>query len=192
MGSSPGWQAPPPPGVAPFAPPYPMAPPPQARRQFNGKRRAVLSVAVLLAVFGAALIGVIAGTHIASPSPKIPPASALDASPPAPSSEAVRTQTVDLCTRFATAYAAIPTPQNAAADVVPAANYVAEGLRDNADADADVRKAVIESLRMLQDHGAALSREPSRGAVQPPTNWTAAAANAADDQVWAACYGYKG
>lgn len=104
----------------------------------------------------------------------------------------MRAQTVDLCTRFATAYAAIPSPQNISADVVPAANYVADALRDNFAADSGVRAAVAKSLQLLRDHGAALSREPARGAVRPPTNWTAAAANAADDQVWAACNGYQG
>lgn len=150
-----------------------------------------MTFAVIAAVFGAALIGVIVGTHLASPS-RTASTSVLDVSPPAPSLEAVRAQTVDLCTRFATAYAAIPSPQNISADVVPAANYVADALRDNTAADSGVRAAVTKSLQLLRDHGAALSREPARGAVRPPTNWTAAAANAADDQVWAACNGYQG
>lgn len=190
VGSSPGWQATPPSASSPHPSPYPVPFVPPSPRP-SGARRAVVAIVAIVAVFGAALVGVIVGTHIASPS-KTAPSSALDASPPAPSPETVRTQTADLCTRFATAYAAIPSPQNIAADVLPAANYIAEALRDNAHADADVRTAVTKSLRMLQDHGAALSREPSRGAVQPPTNWTAAAANAADDAVWSSCYGYEG
>ncbi|MCV7224793.1 hypothetical protein [Mycolicibacterium komossense] len=97
-----------------------------------------------------------------------------------------------MCTRFATAYAAIPTPQNIAADVVPAANYIADALRDNAIADSGVRAAIAKSLQQLRDQGAALSRQPARGAVQPPTDWTAAPANAADDQVWSSCEGYQG
>jgi hypothetical protein len=96
-----------------------------------------------------------------------------------------------LCTRFAAAYASIPTPQTRAADVVPAANYVADALRDNPVGDPGVRAAMIKSLQLMRDHGAALSREPSKGAVQPPTDWVAAAANAADDQVWARCNGYQ-
>ncbi|ORV20327.1 hypothetical protein AWB97_24550 [Mycobacterium intracellulare subsp. chimaera] len=103
----------------------------------------------------------------------------------------MRAQTINLCTRFAAAYAAIPTPQTRAADVIPAANYVADALRDDPAADAGVRDAMAQSLRLMQDHGAALSREPAKGAVQPPTNWTAAAANAADDKVWTACNGYQ-
>ncbi len=50
---------------------------------------------------------------------------------------------------------------------------------------------MLKSLQLMRDQGAALSREPSKGAVQPPTGWTAATANAADDKVWALCNGYQ-
>jgi hypothetical protein len=154
-----------------------------------GTRRVVLVAAVIAAVFGAGLAGVVVGTHVTSP-PR--PAVAPTAAPPTVDPDEIRAETVDLCTRFAAAYAALPTPQNSAADVVPAANYIADALRENPIADAAVRAAITESLRLFRQHAAALSREPARGAVQPPTNWTAAAANAADDQVWTACQGYQG
>lgn len=186
MSSSPGWQAAPPAAAYPL-PPYP--PPGGGRQTWGGARRAVMILGVMVCVFAAGLGGVAVGTHIAS---RPSPAAAATSTPPPPSADIVRTQTIDLCTRFATAYAAIPSPQNVSADLVPATNYVADALRDNPAADSDVRAAVTKSLQQLRDHGAALSREPARGAVQPPTNWTAAAANAADDQVWASCHSYQG
>ncbi len=192
MTPGPGWSSTPPiagpPRPGPYAmPPAPPQTPPAGRRQSGGVRRAATIAAFVACVFGAGVGGVIVGTHIASR-----PTPVAVAHPPAPSPEVIRAQTVDLCTRFAAAYAAIPTPQTRAADVVPAANYVADALRDNPVGDPDVRAAMIKSLQLMRDHGAALSREPSKGAVQPPTDWTAAAANAADDQVWARCNGYQG
>lgn len=155
----------------------------------SSARRAGLATVVIACVFGAGLAGVIVGTHIGStPTPTAAPAPA----PPSPSPDQIRAQTIDLCTRFAAAYAAIPTPQTKSADIVPAANYVADALRDDSAADPAVRAAMTESLRLMRDQGAALSREPARGAVQPPTNWTAGAANAADDRVWSACQAYQG
>ncbi|KAA6142696.1 hypothetical protein, partial [Escherichia coli] len=79
----------------------------------------------------------------------------------------MRAQTINLCTRWAAAYAAIPTPQTRAADVVPATNYVADALRDNPAADTGVRAAMLKSLQLMRDQAAALSREPAKGAVQP-------------------------
>lgn len=174
----------PPPG--PYSPPAPTHTPPTARQAGGLLRRAAVAAAFVACVSGAGVGGVIVGTHIASR-----PAPVAIAHPPSPSPEVVRAQTVDLCTRFAAAYAAIPTPQNHAADVVPAANYVADALRDNPAADPGVRAAMLKSLQLMRDQGAALSREPSKGAVQPPTGWTAATANAADDKVWALCNGYQ-
>ncbi|ULP45619.1 MULTISPECIES: hypothetical protein [Mycobacterium] len=131
--------------------------------------------------------GVAVGAHLA---PRPTTATPLPATSPPPP-EVVRAQTINLCTRWAAAYAAIPTPQTRAADVVPATNYVADALRDNPAADTGVRAAMLKSLQLMRDQAAALSREPAKGAVQPPAGWTAAAANAADDQVWARCNGYQ-
>lgn len=183
------WEAAPPSAAYPLLPPNPPHPPAGDRQKGGSARRVFTILSVIACVFAAALGGVFVGTQIAS---RPSPTTAATSTPPPPSADTVRTQTIDLCTRFATAYAAIPSPQNVSADLVPAANYIADALRDNTAADSDVRAAVTKSLQQLRDHGAALSREPARGAVRPPTNWTAAAANAADDQVWAACHGYQG
>lgn len=166
-------------------PPAPPQTPPAGRRP--GVRRAATIAAFVACVFGAGVGGVAVGAHLASRPTAFPPPS-----PAPPSPEVVRAQTINLCTRWAAAYAAIPTPQTRAADVVPAANYVADALRDNPAGDPGVRAATIKSLQLLRDQAAALSREPTKGAVQPPAGWTAAAANAADDQVWARCNGYQG
>lgn len=191
MTHAPGWSSTPPIAGSPRLGPYPMPPaPPQtppAGRRSGGGRRAATLAAFVACVFGAGVGGVAVGAHLAAR----PIAGTTPTAPLPPAPEIVRAQTINLCTRFAAAYAAIPTPQDHAADVVPAANYVADALRDNSVADAGVRAAMTQSLQLMQDQAAALSREPAKGAVQPPTNWTAAAANAADDKVWAACNGYQ-
>lgn len=164
-----------------------------SRRGNAGLRVGMVAGATVL-VFVAGLAGVIVGAQI-TPSPTAsPPAAAPPSGPPpvAPSPTQVRAQTIDLCTRFAAGYAAVPSPQKSAADVVPAANYISDALRDNMIADPVVRSAVTESLRLFRSQAAALSREPAKGAVQPPADWTAAASNAADDAVWSACNGYQG
>ncbi|TXH20006.1 MAG: hypothetical protein E6R06_23000 [Mycobacterium sp.] len=150
-----------------------------------GKRRIVRLGAFLAAAFVLGLVGGLLGAHI-SPSPA-PPAQVTAAEP---SADEVRAQTIDLCTRFAAAYAAIPAPQTASADMIPATNYVSDALRDNPIADPGVREAVGKSLRLMREQSAALSHEKSRGAVQPPNGFNAAPANAADDRVWDQCYGY--
>lgn len=191
MTHAPGWSSIPPIAGSARPGPYPMPPaPPQpqpAVRRSSGVARAATIAALVACVFGAGVGGVAVGVHLAPrPTTATPPPAT---SPPPP--EVVRAQTIDLCTRWAAAYAAIPTPQTRAADVVPAANYVADALRDNPAADPGVRATMLKSLQLMRDQGAALSREPAKGAVQPPAGWTAAAANAADDQVWAACNGYQ-
>lgn len=151
----------------------------------------VTIAALIASVFIAGGVGVVVGTRVAGTPAQAPPAPTTTQAPE-PTADEVRAQTVDLCTRFAAGYAALPAPQNTAADVVPAANFIADAVNDNHSADPHVRDAVIAALRLFRDHAAALSREPVKGAVQPPTTWTAASANAADDRVWAACWDFKG
>lgn len=150
-----------------------------------GKRRTIRIAAFLAAAFGLGLAGGLVGAHISPPPAPPAPVTAAE-----PSADEVRAQTIDLCTRFAAAYAAIPAPQTASADMIPATNYVADALRDNVNADPAVREAVLDSLRLMREHSAALSHEPARGAVQPPNGFRAAPANAADDRVWDRCYAY--
>lgn len=188
---------------APWQPTHPAPPAygpaggpaaPQYSRGGNVARRAGMVAGVAVLVFVAGLAGVIVGAQI-PPSPTAsPPAAAPPSGPPpaAPDPNQVRAQTIDLCTRFAAAYSSYPSPQKSAADVVPTANYISDALRDNQIADPGVRSAMTESLRQFRDHAAGFSREPAKGAVQPPTGWTAAAANAADEAVWSACTGYQG
>lgn len=190
MGSSPGW-----PPSYPVPPAYPPVQPDSSAtpkvRPISGVRRVGMTVAVIGSVFVAGLAGALVGTHIGStPTPPAAPSTAPTSDQPSPAN--VRTQTIDLCTRFAAGYAALPSPQNSSADVVPAADYISDALRDNPVADAGVRSAITESLRLFREHAAALSREPARGAIQPPTHWTAATANAADDRVWSVCESYQG
>lgn len=184
----PTWQQPVP-GYSP-PPPAPVqdtpAPPPP-----RSTTPRVMIAALIAGVFIAGAAGVFAGTRMAG-TPAQSSSAPTTTQAPEPTADEVRAQTIDLCTRFAAGYAALPTPQNTAADVVPAANYIADAVNDNRSADPEVRSAVIASLRLFRDHAAALSREPVKGAVQPPTTWTAATANATDDRVWAACQGYKG
>ncbi|SHP44671.1 Uncharacterised protein [Mycobacteroides abscessus subsp. abscessus] len=171
---------------APPAPSPGVAPHPSVSRRPG--LRAIGVAALLSAAFGMGLAGGIVGGHIKSPAAPAPSAAAAAQ----PSADEVRAQTVDLCTRYAAGYGSIRSPQNEAADIVPAANYVSDALRENAYADPSVRAAVMESLRLMREHGAALSHEPARGAVQPPNGFRAAPANAADDQVWDRCWNYEG
>lgn len=175
-------------GGVPSVPPAGVALPPYAAvepRPVAMRRRRVWGAAFLVATFGMGLAGGLVGARL-----NPPPAQSAPAVTAEPSAAEVRAQTIDLCTRFAAAYAAIPAPQTASADIIPAANYVSDALRDNPIADPVVREAVATSLRLLREHGAALSHEPVRGAVQPPNGFQAAPANAADDRVWDACYAY--
>lgn len=168
-----------PPATSPAVAPHPSA----SRRP---GLRAIGVAALLSAAFGMGLAGGIVGSHVKSRDTPTPSAASTAKS----SEEEVRAQTIDLCTRYAAGYASIRSPQNEAADIVPAANYVSDALRENVYADSSVRAAVTESLRLLREHGAALSHEPARGAVQPPNGFRAAPANAADDQVWDRCWNY--
>lgn len=117
------------------------------------------------------------------------------AAAPAPlqqqSAEEIRAATVDLCTRFAAAYAAMPDPQNTGYDVIPTINYIADALRDDTAAAPEIRAVMTDELRLMREHAAALSREKRRGAVQPPSlPWSAAELRAASERTWNLCEGY--
>lgn len=113
--------------------------------------------------------------------------------PPAPTAEQVHAATVDLCTRFAAGgYHAMPSPQkNSDADVIPSLAYITQALSDNPLADSAIRGALTDSLKLARDQASKLTNEPPpRGAIQPATTWTAAAANDADQKVWDLCRAY--
>jgi hypothetical protein len=180
------------PGVLPPAPPTPQMPQfypaPAPRKRKGGLIAAVIGGAAAIALTAGAVGGLI-GNHMAGTTAASPPPAAA---PPAPTAEQVHAATIDLCTRFAAGYRAMPSPQNTGFDVLPTANFIADALRDNPAADGSIHDAVTKSLALLRDHAASASGEPTRGAVQPPTRWTAAAANDADQQVWDLCRAYEG
>lgn len=184
----------------PVPPPLPGAPVPLPPVPPHGGRKDVrrgLVVAGVIAACVAVLVSGVVGVYVgnmtatkdqqASQAAPVPPPSA-----PAATADQVRAATVDLCSRFAAGYRAMPSPQNSGFDVVPTANYIADALRDNPIADPTIRDAVTKSLQFLHDHAAALSREPSAGAIHIPQDFRAAPANAADQRTWDLCRAYEG
>ena len=167
---------------APLPPAYPPSTPPYygPHTQRGAGRRHWTSLlgatAATVGIIAAGAGGVIVGTRMTR---------AESAS--SPSIETVRAQTIDLCTRFAAAYAAMPTPQKSGLDLIPTASYLADALRDNPLAGSAIRDSIRDSLEQLRDHAARLSGEPVRGAIQPPTTWSVDVANLADQQAWDAC-----
>lgn len=149
----------------------------------GGLRRASLVVSAAVATVGiaAGATGVFVGTRIARTEQP-----SVDSS-----TGTVRAQTVDLCTRYAAGYRALPSPQKTGADLIPAANYISDALRDNPMADNDIRTAVADSLSLTRDQAAHLSGEAVRGAIQPPSDWSVDRANHADQRVWDACRAYS-
>ena len=167
-------------------------PPPPRRRDGKGFRRG-LSVAIVIAVCLAVVIvgavGVYAYSRLTSSTSgqrEAPPAQVLSA----PTAEQVRAATVDLCTRFAAGYRAMPAPQNTGFDLIPTINYIAHALRDDSIADGAIRQAVAKSLLGLRDHAMLLSGEANHGAIQNPKNWSVDTAAHADQRVWDLCRAY--
>lgn len=175
------------PGAMPPPPPTPQFyPAPTPRKRKGGLIAAVIGGAAVVALT-AGVVGGLIGNHMAGTTAAAPPPAAA---PPAPTTEQVNAATTDLCTRFAAGYRAMPSPQNTGFDVLPTANFIADAIRDNPAANGSIRDAVTESLKLLREHAASASGEAPRGAVQPPTSWTAAAANDADQRVWDLCRAY--
>lgn len=173
----------------PPLPPLPQAyPPPQPRKGKGGLITAAIVGAAAIALTAGGIGGLV-GNHIAggSAAQSAPPAAAS-----APTAEQVHAATVDLCTRFAAGYHAMPSAQNTAADVIPSLTYITQALNDDQVADGTIRNALTESLKLARDQASKLTNEPARGAIQPSTTWTAAAANQADQRVWDLCRGYGG
>jgi len=174
-------------------PPAPGAhrpsPPPLPNR---GPRSGLITAAIV----GAAAIALTAGGIGGLIGNRMAAGFAAQSSPPstapsaAPSAEQVRAATVDLCTRFAAANRAMPVPQNNGFDVIPSYTYLSEALQENPSADGAIRAAVTDSLRLARDQIAHFSHEPASGAIQPATNWSAAAATAASQKVWDLCSTY--
>lgn len=180
------------PYLAPSAPIY------SGPQGFPNQPRPPRRVSVAAAVVGAAAIALVAGGiggligNRMATTPSAQPTVAAPTTPPAPTAEQVHTATVDLCTRFAAGYHAMPSPQNTASDVIPSYNYISEALRDNPAADSAIRDAITNSLRLARDQASKLTNEPARGAIQPATGWTADVANPADQRVWDLCRAYGG
>lgn len=180
----------PPPGSMPPAPPVPQMPPyypaPAQRKRRGGLVATVIGVAAVTALT-AGVVGGLIGHHIASTTATpSPPA----ATPPVPTAEQVHAATVDLCTRFAAGYRAMPSPQKSSADVLPSYSYISEALSDNAFADKAIRDAVSDSLKMARDQISNFSDQPQVGAIEPNKTWTAETANAVDQHAWDLCKAY--
>jgi hypothetical protein len=189
--SAPGWQPP----VYPTPPEQPALSTLPPTRSFSSRlnssaRRTLAVAAVSTCVFAAGLAGVVVGTHLGfRPVPPAAPSRAATTGKPSP--DEVREQTVDLCTRFAAAYAAMPDSQNTGYDVLPTINYIADALRDNPVAAPEIRATMAEETRLMREHAAALSRELQRGAVQPPSlPWSAGALRETSERTWNLCQGY--
>jgi hypothetical protein len=170
-----------PPATAPL--PRPLQPAPPRRT------RTALAVGVAaVSVFAAGAGGVAVGAHLStSTAPAPPPATATAASV-----DQIRAATVDLCTRYATGYTALPESPSTAADVLPTLNYIGAALTDNPAADPQIRTAVTDSLNLDRGQAAHLSRTPAQGAIQPPPQWRGVEANAAAEHVTALCRAYRG
>lgn len=178
-------------GAPGFGGPPPLSPlPPQLRAEKKPRRGLFVAAAIgaVFAVFAAATLGVVVGSQLTTNATQARLTTTSTA--PAPTAAQVRLATVDLCTRFAAANRAMPSPQSTGFDVIPSLNYIGDALRDNPAADKAIRDAVAESLRLARDQASRLSNEPARGAIQPSTTWTPDAANAADQLVWDLCRAY--
>lgn len=167
----------------PATAPLPRAVPPAPPR----RTRMALGVAVL-SVFAGAISGVAVGAHLNTNTVTAAPQPTASV----PTAEQVRAATVDLCTRYATGYTAIPDSPSNAADVLPTLNYIGAALADNPAADAQIRTAVADSLTLDRGQAAHLSRTPADGAIQPPAQWRGVEANAASEHVWGLCRAYGG
>jgi hypothetical protein len=180
------------PGAMPPAPPTPpmpqFYPAPAPRKRKGGLIAAVIGGAVVVALT-AGVVGGLIGSHMAGTTAAPPPPAAT---PPAPTAEQVNAATLDLCTRFAAGYRAMPSPQKSSADVLPSYTYISEALSDNASADKAIRDAVTESLRMARDQISNFSDQPPVGAIEPNKTWTAEAANSVDQHAWDLCKAYRG
>ncbi|VAZ69597.1 hypothetical protein LAUMK40_05760 [Mycobacterium kansasii] len=172
---------------APPTPPMPQLYPAPAPRKRKGGNIPALIGGATVAVLTAGVVGGLIGNHMAGTTAAPPPPAAT---PPTPTAEQVKASTIDLCTRFAAGYHAMPSPQNSAADVVPSLTYIMQALTDNPAADRSIRDAVEESVKLAREQASKLTNEPARGAIQPATTWTAAVANAADQKVWDLCRAY--
>jgi hypothetical protein len=204
VGETPRWPSAAPPAFASPNQPPTVEPPPHVMPHPESSVRApiigrgtgtaigwvgvIIAATAAACALGAAVVGAVIALHIVGSAPPAPHSTSQAMAFP----EERMVQTMDLCTRFAVAESTITAPVQRAADVVPAADYLADALREDVVADGRVRTALTEALRQMRNHAAALSRAPAEGAVQPVTDWTAAAATAADDHAWSSCRAYHG
>jgi hypothetical protein len=170
------------------APPA-TAPLPRALPPARPRRNARIALGVgmaMLSVFAAAIGGVAVGEHLNTRTASTAPTAS------APSADQIRAATVDLCTRYATGYTAMPDSPSTSADVLSTLNYIGAALAENPAADAQIRTAVGASLNLDRGQAAHLSRTPAEGAIQPPEQWRGVEANAAAEHVWGLCRAYRG
>jgi hypothetical protein len=135
-----------------------------------------------------ALVGAVAGTITGiAVTRDDKPTAAPPATPPIPPPQLVEAQTRDLCTRFVSAYAILPTENQQGLDVMAVVNYAESAWRDNPVARQDIRKLIGDWLHEARLWVAALGQQPAHGYVDFPEHWTGRAANEASSQAVALC-----
>ncbi|MBN7324447.1 hypothetical protein I3U63_23315 [Mycobacteroides abscessus subsp. massiliense] len=168
------------------ATPYPGPPAPDNKPPRRGKLLLALAGTAVAAGLLGAILGTVTGLTIGAnnaephtPAAKPPTAAEIEAA------------NVQVCTRYAAAYVAMPSQQNSGMDILPIATEIADAVRDNPNADPRILDAVSRVAELTRQQAAALSREPQKGFVRPPTDWTAKKANEADEKAWNLCQGVK-
>jgi hypothetical protein len=166
--------------------PGPPGPPPSGGPQKPPGRSRVAVVVGVTAVV-CALLGALAGSIAGVVVTRDDKSMAAPSTTPAPSAAEVDAQTRDLCTRFVSAYAILPTENQQGLDVIAVVNYIDLAFRDNPIARQDIRNSIGDWLREARLWVAALGQQSAHGYVDFPEHWTGRAANAASSQAVASC-----
>lgn len=147
-------------------------------------RSAGLIVAIAAVAVGAGLIGAAIGAGIGV---SVTARNGAAPASKAPTSAEVKAANVDLCTRFAAAYAAMPSHQSSGMDILPVATELRDAVTDNPHADPKLLNAINVVADLTRQQAAVLSREQPKGYVQPPVDWSADKANDASVKAWNLC-----
>ncbi len=182
-GQPPAYAQPPQPTQAPLPPPTP----PKSSGDGGAKRRRVLQVTALVAiVLAAGLLGGIVGGAIAhrttaatTPTTQSPVTTTYPA-------ETVQTQSIQLCTAYATINSAMPKPQSNALEVLPAVNGLRIALNDNPAASPEIRSAITDVVHNYDALIAAFGKVRDRGLAKPPT-YDLGQAQEILDRAWNVC-----
>lgn len=168
------------------ATPYPGPPAPENKPPRRGKLILALAGTAVAAGLLGAILGTVTGLTIGAKNaePQTPAAKT-------PTAAEIETANVQVCTRFAAAYVAMPSHQNSGMDVLPVATELQAAVAENPNASPRVLNAVAQVAEYTRQQAAALSREEQKGFVRPPLDWSAKNANAASEAAWDICQGKK-